>query len=286
MPFGPFAGVTAAARLMKLTPQQTAHAIGYAADGAMGLKEGNEQQPTHIYGLISRTAITAAKLAKAGGETASTILEGKYGYFATLIGVVPNADALIASLGRDPEILRATQKRYPGTAMNIVPIQLFLELARKHRLHATNVERVEYELPEDRRTFEDSISRGPFPTYTQAASSLPFQTAVILLDGDVTPARFEQRNAQDILAAVKKISIRLTSQANSRFAGVTVRMVDGRTFHTQGEDYQFPPIDAAAWLSKNGTKFVTMDKLMRFSALVRELEEVADIREVTECLRP
>jgi 2-methylcitrate dehydratase PrpD len=286
MPFGPFAGVTAAARLMRLTAEQAAHAIGYAADGAMGLKEGNEQQPTHIYGLINRTAITAAKLARAGGQTAGTILEGKYGYFATLIGVAPDPDAIVSSLGKDPEILRATQKRYPGTAMNIVPIQLFLDLTRKHRLDAANVERVEYELPDDRRTFEDSISKGPFPTYTQAASSLPFQTAIILLDGDVTPARFEQRDAPEVLAAVQKVSIRLVARVNTRFAAVKVQTVDGRTFQAKGDKYEFPPIDAAAWLSKDGTKFVSMDKLTRFAALVRKLEHVRDIRAVTDCLRP
>jgi 2-methylcitrate dehydratase PrpD len=252
----------------------------------MGLKEGNEQQPTHIYGLISRTAIMATKLARAGGETASTILEGKYGFFATVIGVAPDADALVASLGRDPEILRATQKRYPGTAMNIVPIQLLLDLARKHALTSFNVKQVEFELPDDRRTFEDSISLGPFASSTQAASSLPFQAAVILLDGDVNSARLEQPNVREIQDTIRKVSIHLTPRANSRFAAVTVRTLDGRTLKVSGNTYEFAPIDAAAWLGKDGTKFVSMEKLQRFSELVKDLENVADMRTLMECLRP
>jgi 2-methylcitrate dehydratase PrpD len=286
MPFGPFAGATAAARLMRLTPDQAANAIGYAADGAMGLKEGNEQQPTHIYGLISRTAMMAAYLAKAGGETADTILEGKYGYFATILGVSPDPDQIVHRLGKDPEILRATQKRYPGTALNIVPIQLLLDLLHKHQLTAATVKHVEFELPEDRRTFEDSTSLGPFPTYTQAASSLPFQAAIILIDGRVDTSRYSQRENAAILEVVKKVSIRLAPHKNSRFARVRLTTTDERTFQAEGHDYVFPPLDAAEWLSRDGSKFVSSDRLFRFSSLIRDLENVRNVGELMMCLRP
>jgi hypothetical protein len=98
--------------------------------------------------------------------------------------------------------------------------------------------------------------------------------------------RFEQRDAPEVLAAVQKVSIRLVARVNTRFAAVKVQTVDGRTFQAKGDKYEFPPIDAAAWLSKDGTKFVSMDKLTRFAALVRKLEHVRDIRAVTDCLRP
>lgn len=286
MPFGPFGAVTVAARLLQLNPEQTANAIGYAADSAMGLKEGNEQQPTHVYGWISRNAITAAILARAGGETAPTTLEGEYGFYATLVGATPNADAVIARLGKDPEILRATQKRYPGTAMNIVPIQFVLELTEQHRLSAANVARVEIELPDDRRTFEDSVSTGPFPTPTQAASSVAFQTAIILLDGRIDFARYEQLANPEILTVIRKISITLAPRANSRYARVRITKVDGRTLEREGQDYVFPPIDAAAWLSRDGEKFVPRANLERFAALASELEKVADVGELMACLVP
>lgn len=286
MPFGPFAAVTAAARLLRLTPQQTANAIGYAADTAMGLKEGNEQQPTHVYGWISRNAITAAILAQAGGETAPTILEGKYGFFATLLGRAPDTDAVIAKLGSDPEILRATQKRYPGTAMNIVPIQIMLELTQRHRLTAANVAHVEIELPDERRTFEDSFSTGPFPTSTQAASSVAFQAAIILLDGHIDFARYQQLDNAEILAVVKKITIKLAPHANNRYARVTITLADGRTFDREGQDYQFAPIDAIAWLSRDGERFVPKANLERFATLAGNLEKVQDVGELLRCLVP
>ncbi len=280
MPFGAFAGATVAARLMQLTPKQTANAIGYAADSAMGLKEGNEQQPTHVYGWIARNAITAAVVARAGGETAPTILEGPYGFYATLIGRMPNPAVIVARLGEDPEILRATQKRFPGTAMNIVPVELVQEMVTEHRLTASNVSQVEIELPEDRRTFTDSISTGPFPSRTQAESSAPFQTAIILLDGKINFARYEQLDDPAILAVLKKISVKLAPHDNTRFARVRIKTRDGRTLDRQKENHVFPPLDRMAWLSRDGEKFLPRSSLERFIELADTLERVGDVTDL------
>ena len=227
MPFGAFAGVTVAARLLRLSTEQTAFAIGYAADSAMGLKEGNEQQPTHIYGLIARNALTAAIVAGGGGQTSRTILEGQFGFYQTLIGRVPDSDQLVARLGDDPEILRATQKRFPGTAMNIIPVQLMLALVSEYDLSASRVANVEFELPEDRRSFADSISTGPFLSRTQAESSVAFQAAIILLDGRIDLARYDQLQNPEILDVIKKVSIVLIPHENTRFARVRITTKKG-----------------------------------------------------------
>ena len=286
MPFGPFGATAVAIKLMRLNSQQAANAIGYAADTAMGLQEGNESLPTHQYSWVCRNGITAAILAEAGGETAPTILEGKYGFYATLLGDIPDVDAVISRLGKDPEILRATQKRYPGTAMNIVPIQLLLEMIERERLEASNVARVEIELPDDRQNFEDSYSTGPFPTRTQAASSVAFQTAIILLDGHIDFARYDQREKPEILAQVRKIKITLAPHKNTRYARLRITTVDGRSLEREGDNYVFPRLDGSAWLSKDGEKFVPRAKLTHFAELVRDLENVSDIGELMACLVP
>lgn len=286
MPFGPFAGATAAARLMKLSPTQTANALGYAADSAMGLKEGNEQQPTDVYGLIARHAIMASLLAQAGGETALSILEGKYGFYATLIGRQPDPQALIARLGHDPEILRVTQKRFPGTAMNIVPVELVLDLVRSYGLSASNVARIDIELPDDRKTFEDSIATGPYPTRTQAESSLPFQTAIILLDGHIDFLRYDNPNSPDILAVTKRVHIHLAPHADSRYARVSMTTGEGRSFIREGDTYTFPPLNAVEWLAKDGVTFVPREQLERFAASVRDLENVQDVADLVPLLAP
>jgi 2-methylcitrate dehydratase PrpD len=283
-PFAAFSGAAAAARLLNFSPQQTANAIGYAADGAMGLKAGDERQPTHYYGLAARTAITAALMAQAGGETSPTILEGKYGFYATLIGRQPDPDALVARLGHNPGILRATQKRYPGTATNIVATQLALDLVEKNHLSVANVERVDLELSDYRKTFEDSLSTGPYTSRAQAESAVPFPIAIILLDGRIDLRRYDHFNDPAVLAVAQRILVKLVPRANTRYARVRFTTTDGRVFEREGEDYVFPPLDATAWLAKDGEKFVPRAHLERFGAAVRKLETVKDIAEVISLL--
>jgi 2-methylcitrate dehydratase PrpD len=283
-PFAAFSGAAAAARLLKLSPAQTANAIGYAADGAMGLKAGDEHQPTHYYGLVARTAITSALMAQAGGVTDPAILEGKYGFYATLIGRQPDADALVARLAHDPGILRATQKRYPGTAMNIVPIQLVMELAEREHLSAANVERVDLELPEGRSEFELSLSTGPYATRPYAESAVPFPIALILLDGRIDLSRYDDFNNPQVLAVAQRVFIKLAPHSNNRYARVRTTTKDGRSFEREGDDYVFPPLDATAWLAKDGEKFVPRANLERFGAAVQTLETVDDLAQVSSLL--
>ena len=286
MPFGPFASATVAARLMQLEPAQAANAIGYAADTAMGLKAGHEQQPTHVYGWIARNAITAAIVAQAGGETSPTILEEKYGYFNTMIGEMPNLDAVVERLGQDPEILRATQKRYPGTAMNIVPIELVREMIAEHRLNASNVASVALELPEWRKTFETSTATGPYGSRTQAESSVPFQIAIMLLDGRQDNDRYEQLDNPEILDVTRRITVRLAPHDNERYAGVVITTTDGSVLQAEGEDFVFPPLDGLEWLRKDGEKFLPVEQLRRFAAMVERLENIDDVGVLLKELRP
>jgi 2-methylcitrate dehydratase PrpD len=283
-PFSAFPGAAAAARLLKLSPEQTANAIGYAADGAMGLKAGDERQPTDYYGLVARTAITSALMAQAGGVTDPAILEGKYGFYATLIGYQPDADALIARLGTDPGILRTTQKRYPGSATNIVVIQLVMDIVEKEHLSAANVERVELDLAQFRKTFDESLLPGPYTTRAQAESALPFPIALILLDGRLDLSRYDDFNNPEVLAVARRVSMKIVPKSNPRYGRVRIITKDGRSFERAGDDYVFPPLDATAWLAKDGEKFVPRANLERFGAAVRRLETVKDTAEVTGLL--
>lgn len=144
--FGAFGAVTVAARLLGLDGAATAHAIGYAAHSAMGLAEG--ALVTHYYGLVARNGLLGALLAREGGTAASTAMEGRFGFFSTFFGQLPDGlDAELDTFGRTFEIENATLKRYPGTALNIVPIELMLGLVRTHGLTAADVSSVELELP-------------------------------------------------------------------------------------------------------------------------------------------
>src|SRR5205823_1024646 len=125
-PFGPFGGAVASGLLLGLDPGRLAHAIRYAAQSAMGLAEGDVWM--HYYSIVARNGMFAALLAQAGGRVSATVLEGRFGFFDTFFGGVPPAVEALRLEGAPDEILGTTTKRYPGTGLNIVGIELTREL--------------------------------------------------------------------------------------------------------------------------------------------------------------
>lgn len=285
--FGGMVAAVVAARLLGLNVAQTANAIGYGADQSTGLGEGNEAQPNHNYSFINRTGIMAALAAQAGGETARTILEGQFGFYNTVVGEVPDVDAIIGKLGKDPEILRSAQKRWPGTAMNTVPVTLMLELVAAEGIRAKDVATVHLSIPEERRNFYDSYSNGPFPTRTQSTASAAFQLSIILLDGAIDLARYDQLDNPEILDLAKRIKIDLEPGHESpRWARLVVTTHDGRRFESERDHHRFEPLDGTAWLAKSGEAFVPRANLARFSELARHLERLSDFSDLMACVRP
>lgn len=285
IPFGPFGSVAVAARLLGLTPEQASHAIGYAAHSAMGLAEG--ALTTHYYSLVARNGILGALLAQAGGQTAPTVLEGRFGFFRTFFGDVP-ADLQVAidSLGHEFEIMNAVTKRYPGTALNIVPIQLLLEMVGAYGLTADNVAEIKVYLPRERENFAEGHAGGPFTSRTIATSSLPFALAVILLDGALNPQRYEQFDDPRILAITRKVQVCLESGRTIRYARLEITTNDRRRYWREADSYRFPRQEWSDWLRQDGRRLLPEAKLTRLARLVAELEAVEDVSALTACLTP
>lgn len=79
----------------------------------------------------------AAVAASRGGQSALAVMEGRFGFWNTYFkGAPPALDESLDSLGVEFEIMNATTKRYPGTGLNIVPIQIATRLANDHSLTA------------------------------------------------------------------------------------------------------------------------------------------------------
>jgi 2-methylcitrate dehydratase PrpD len=285
MAFGPFGAAAVAARLLGLTVDQTAHAIGYAAHSAMGLAEGNPV--SHYYGLVARNGLTGALLARQGGVASPTTLEGRFGFYRTFFqDVPPDLEASLDTLGRTFEFMNATTKDYPGTALNIVPIELMRELVRTHRLDPSNVTRIRLYLPEERTNFADGHSLGPFDTPAAASSSAPFQLAVVVADGIVNVARYEQFDDPTIRGILDRTKVILVPGRPIRYARVEVTMTSGTTVTGQGTDHELPRAEWFGWLAQRGDGIVPDEKLQRLAGLVGGLEGVDDVSEILRCLTP
>jgi 2-methylcitrate dehydratase PrpD len=283
--FGPFGSVAVSARLLGLDAERTAAAIGYAAFSAMGLAVGS--LVTHYYSLVGRNGYMAALLAREGGDVTPVALEGRFGFFDTFFGGVPDGmDASLDTLGESFEMLSATTKHYPGTGLNILPVQLMVDLTREHRLTPDRVAKIRLDLPVERENFAPGHGAPPFADKSAAASSARFHLGVVLLEGEPKDERYEQFDNPEILDIVRKVEVRLVPGRSIRYARVQVTTVDGEELSAEGDHYTFPRTDWSAWLAKDGARVVPKEKINRLVELIGRLEEVDDISEVLSCTTP
>jgi 2-methylcitrate dehydratase PrpD len=114
-------GAAAAAKLLRLSPEQVAHALGMAASQAAGVVENLPSGAKNIgVGHAARNGIFAALMAARGYTGAPAALEGPYGW-ARACGDVLQRERLVADLGAQWEASKNTFKPYPcGIVMHAV----------------------------------------------------------------------------------------------------------------------------------------------------------------------
>ena len=285
MPFGPFGAVAAAARCLGLSAEKTSNALGYAAHTAMGLAEG-DGMVTHWYGLVCRNGLTGAYMAKAGGWSSPTVLEGRYGFIDAFVGTDGSVDPdeLVDSLGRDYVINHACEKRYPGTALNQVPIELTRDLVKEYRLAPADIASVKLLLPRERQNLASAHFRGPFRIRAHASSTVTFHVAIVLLDGETRLSRFDELDNPEILGLIDRIEIEFIDGKPIRYAAVELRRKDGSVLTREGYDFYFPSDSAATIMRRDAAGILPEAKIQRFLELHDRLEQLPDIAPLVECL--
>jgi 2-methylcitrate dehydratase PrpD len=287
MPFGSFGAIATAAPLLKLTQRQTAHALGYAAHTAMGVAEGDAGPITHFYGMVCRNGITGAYLAQAGGESSPCVLEGRFGFLESFVGsAAVDADVLLRSLGRDYVILDSCEKRYPGTALNQVPIELMRGLVAEHRLTAADIVAVHIDVPIERRNFATSHSTGPFTHRIHATASAAFQLAIMVLDGELNPARYDELANPDILALARKMHFEFVTGKPIRYCRLTVHTNAGQVLVREGDHFSFELEDDRVIMEREARGVLPPEKVERFAELLQNLEKLDDAAMLVACLVP
>jgi 2-methylcitrate dehydratase PrpD len=111
---GVFGAAAASAKLLGLSSNQTAHALGIAASQSAGLVENLPTAAKNIgVGNAARNGLFAALMAQGGYEAAPTALEGPLGW-ALASGDKPDVSTILGSLGIRWELLKNTYKPYPS----------------------------------------------------------------------------------------------------------------------------------------------------------------------------
>lgn len=286
MLFGPFGAVAAGARCLGLSEEKTANSMGYAAHTAMGLAEG-DSMVTHWYSLVCRNGLTGAYMAKAGGWSSPTVLEGRYGFLEAFVGTTDSIDpdAFIGSFGRDYAIIDACEKRYPGTALNQVPIELARALVKENKLKAADVASIKIALPRERNPLDFAHFKGPFRIRGHAGSSAAFHIAIVVLDGGETRmSRFDELNNPEILALVDKVDVEFVEGKPIRYAKIELCLKNGSVLSREGDRFYFQPEPAETVLRRDSGDLWPKNKMARFLELHDQLEKLDDISEMVQCL--
>ncbi|HEX7115526.1 MAG TPA: MmgE/PrpD family protein [Steroidobacter sp.] len=290
MAYGTFGATIAAGRVLGLTREQFRHAIGYAAHSAQGVAEAGDLPgpPEHYYSLLTRAGMTGALVAEAGGRASSTALEGRFGFFDTFVGPQPvDADKLIASLGHDYQIVDWVEKRYPGTGLNVVGVELLREIVTSQKLRSDDVREVRFIIPQERRNFEAGHATGPFTSAEEAKGNAVCHMAMLLVDGKLDFRRYEQFDAPEMRAAIAKIKpVLVPGKSNIRWTRIEVDVKDGRTIAREGETHSFPPISAHERLADAAEGLLSPAKIERAVELFMKLEEQPSIAPLMACLVP
>lgn len=190
---GVFSAVAGAANLLKLTAEETLHAIGIAgtqSSGLMAAQFGAMVKRMHA-GKSAHSGLLAALLAKEGFTGIVDVFEAPYGGFCSTFSRSEDRfdlEQLVAGLGEDYQLMNIALKFYSCVGSNHTTLDAIKDI-QKRRLFSMNDFR-EIRVFGSRVTV-DHVGWDYRPEgLTSAQLNLPFCVATLLLEGDVFVDQF------------------------------------------------------------------------------------------------
>ena len=290
---GTIGAAAAASRLFGLDAKAAGHALAIAASEASGLKEnfGTMVKPLHA-GLAARNGVLAAQLAKAGMTASAAAIDGPQGFLAAMGSEQPSLDGVVADLGTRWEILDTgiTVKLYPSCAGTHPSLDALLDLKRRERFSAADVEAVDIGVDPIVPTIliYDRPSSG-----LEGKFSMAFCAAAAVVRGRVDLETFDPSQIADpaMVAMQARITMRIDPTLDGAAppltqARVTVRLRDGRVLTAcanGARGYHDRPASSeelAAKFMSCATQAMSEAQAAATLAALRDIESVADVRSV------
>jgi 2-methylcitrate dehydratase PrpD len=199
---GAFGATAAVARVRGLDPAQTANALGIVGSFASGLMEylsdGSATKPLHA-GWAAQAGVQAAALAAAGATGPATILEGRFGIFASHGEDPIDPAPVTAGLGTDWHAERIAIKPFPACHFLHAPTWAVAQLAAEHGFGADDVESIAVEVPAPGvpLVLEPFAAKHHPATVYDAKFSAPWTIAHHLVHGELTLTSFSAERIAD-----------------------------------------------------------------------------------------
>ena len=253
--YGAFSTVLAAAKLMKLDAEKTRHAVNIAGVNCAAFRQARVGELSHWKGVAfanaARHGVYSALLARAGMTGPAPIFEGQMGFEKELgvsLGNVgekfvkqPNAKA--PEEGTAAMILKTSIKYWPAEyhSQSAIEAAMFLrkEIGDPAQIQSVRIESHDASV--------DIIGSEPEKwkpeTRETADHSLPYITAIALIDGEVTDRQFQPGRFMDpkIWKFLENVTVQRNAELSSLYAKAVANIVhvtleDGRTL-TKRVDY-------------------------------------------------
>jgi 2-methylcitrate dehydratase len=251
--YGAFSTALASARLMKLDPEKTRHAVNIAGVACAALRQARVGELSHWKGVAfanaARHGVYSALLARAGMTGPAPIFEGQMGFEKELgvslgnVGEKFAVPSIPSKTGPASMILNTSIKYWPAEyhSQSAIEAALFL---RKQIVDLVQIESVVIESHDAAVDIIGSESEKWKPETRETADhSLPYITAIALIDGEVTERQFQRARFTDptIWKFLENVRVERNAELSALYAEavaniVHVKLKDGRTL-TKRVDY-------------------------------------------------
>jgi 2-methylcitrate dehydratase PrpD len=296
---GTFAAGAAAAKMLRLNPVKTVHALGIAGTQAAGLMAAQHASMVKRMhpGRSAQAGVYGALLAVKGFTGIEDVLEAPYGGFCSTFIDKPNLSHLTHELGERFETLNAGFKPYPCCGSNHTSIDALKKVLRDHpEVNVENVEKIHL-----RTTRVTKLHVGwPYEpkSMTTAQMNLPYCVAVLLHDRDFFVDQVTEKSIRrpDILATTKKIEVVEDSQFDAlgdegrHGVSLEVQLRDGKihnetVLHAKGSDQH--PMSKEEVLKKFrllASRVLSASRIEKLAETLLNLEKLDDARQIAKLL--
>ncbi len=226
---GTFGAAATAARLLGLDAAHMASALGIAGSQAAGLYEcHHDGTSTFIFhaGRAAQNGVEAALLTQAGFTGPATVLEGSKGFFRATSDVFDVAAAM-AGFGQKFELDATSFRPYYGCNSTIAASGATAQMLNSTRI---NPEQVGHVTAYCHPVVAQDNGDGDPQTLIAARLSLPFNVALVLVNGDVLSTDLDEQtmwNAR-IRGLLPKIEVVVDTKMTRYGCRVHLRTTDGR----------------------------------------------------------